>query len=100
SSAGYGVYRNTYAPGSYAFDDPVSTTEQELRFDPYYFAGTRLKAVMGKYSSLTGTPFLPPVYGLEMGASDCSLPNANRRERHTLHARQIADHYATNHMPN
>lgn len=39
SSAGYGVFRNTFSPGTYAFTDPVTTTEQERRFDAYYFAG-------------------------------------------------------------
>ncbi|MDH6124694.1 NPCBM/NEW2 domain-containing protein [Kitasatospora sp. GP82] len=100
SSAGYGVYRNTYAPGTYAFNDPVTTTEQELRFDAYYFAGPNMKDVIGQYTSLTGKPFLPPVYGLEMGDSDCYLHNANRGERHTLDALKIADDYAKNDIPN
>ncbi|WP_033820512.1 NPCBM/NEW2 domain-containing protein [Kitasatospora sp. MBT63] len=100
SSAGYGVFRNTYAPGSYAFTDPVATTEQELRFDAYYFAGPSAKDVIGQYTSLTGKPFLPPVYGLEMGDSDCYLHNANRGERHTLDALAVADGYRANDMPN
>ena len=41
SSAGYGVFRNTYAPNTYAFTDPVTTTAKEQRFDAYYFAGER-----------------------------------------------------------
>ncbi|MER8187342.1 NPCBM/NEW2 domain-containing protein [Kitasatospora sp. NPDC094015] len=100
SSAGYGVFRNTYAPGSYAFTDPVATTEQELRFDAYYFAGPSTKDVIGQYTSLTGKPFLPPIYGLEMGDSDCYLHNANRGERHTLDALKVADGYVQNDMPN
>lgn len=100
SSAGYGVFRNTYAPGTYAFDDPVTTTEQEMRFDAYYFAGAGPKDVIGEYTSLTGKPFLPPIYGLEMGDSDCYLHNANRGERHTLDALGIADGYLANDMPN
>ncbi|MFF3150741.1 hypothetical protein ACFVRU_55895, partial [Streptomyces sp. NPDC057927] len=39
SSAGYGVFRNTYAPNTYAFTDPVTTSAKEQRFDAYYFAG-------------------------------------------------------------
>ena len=36
SSAGYGVLRNTFAPGTYDFHAPVRTTHQEQRFDAYY----------------------------------------------------------------
>ncbi|MFD0260907.1 NPCBM/NEW2 domain-containing protein [Kitasatospora indigofera] len=100
SSAGYGVYRNTYAPGTYAFTSPVKATEQEMRFDAYYFAGPGPKDVIGQYTALTGKPFLPPVYGLEMGDSDCYLHNANRGERHTLDALKVADDYVANDMPN
>ncbi|MFF8594999.1 NPCBM/NEW2 domain-containing protein [Streptomyces sp. NPDC015220] len=99
SSAGYGVYRNTYAPGTYAFTDPVTTTEQENRFDAYYFAGDSAKDVIGEYTELTGRPMLPPIYGLEIGDSDCYLHNANRGERHTLDALKVADEYAKNDMP-
>ncbi|POX44640.1 glycoside hydrolase [Streptomyces sp. Ru71] len=99
SSAGYGVYRNTYAPGTYAFTDPVTTTEQEKRFDAYYFAGSSTKDVIGQYTKLTGRPMLPPVYGLEIGDSDCYLHNANRGERHTLDALKVADDYVKNDMP-
>ncbi|WP_018566537.1 NPCBM/NEW2 domain-containing protein [Streptomyces sp. PsTaAH-124] len=99
SSAGYGVYRNTYAPGTYAFTDPVTTTERENRFDAYYFAGNTAKDVIGRYTELTGRPMLPPVYGLEVGDSDCYLHNANRGERHTLDSLKVADDYAKNDMP-
>lgn len=103
SSAGYGVYRNTYAPNTYAFTDPVTTTAKERRFDAYYFTGTgrdALKDVIGQYTSLTGKPFLPPVYGLEIGDADCYLHNANRGERHTLDALKVADDYVRHDMPN
>ncbi|MER6120751.1 NPCBM/NEW2 domain-containing protein [Streptomyces sp. NPDC001743] len=100
SSAGYGVFRNTFAPGTYAFTDPVTTTEQERRFDAYYFAGDSAKDVIGRYTELTGKPFMPPVYGLEMGDSDCYLHNANRGERRTLDALKVADGYVEHDMPN
>ncbi|UKY49177.1 NPCBM/NEW2 domain-containing protein [Streptomyces inhibens] len=100
SSTGYGVFRNTYAPNTYAFDDPVTTSAKERRFDAYYFAGPSAKDVIGQYTSLTGKPFLPPLYGLEIGDSDCYLHNANRGERHTLDALKIADGYTRNDMPN
>ncbi|MFD7923694.1 NPCBM/NEW2 domain-containing protein [Streptomyces sp. NPDC059740] len=100
SSGGYGVYRNTYAPGTYSFGDPVTTSEKEQRFDAYYFAGDSAKDVIGEYTALTGKPFLPPVYGLETGDSDCYLHNANRGERHTLDALKVADEYREHDMPN
>ncbi|NUK37851.1 NPCBM/NEW2 domain-containing protein [Streptomyces lunaelactis] len=100
SSEGYGVYRNTYAPNTYAFNDPVTATAKEQRFDAYYFAGPSAKDVIGQYTKLTGKPFLPPVYGLEIGDADCYLHNANRGERHTLDALKVADGYVQNDMPN
>ncbi|MFC5718683.1 TIM-barrel domain-containing protein [Streptomyces gamaensis] len=99
SSAGYGVYRNTYAPGTYAFTDPVTAAHKERRFDAYYFAGPTAKDVIGQYTRLTGKPFLPPLYGLEIGDSDCYLHNANRGERHTLDALKVADGYVEHDMP-
>ncbi|MFD9633902.1 NPCBM/NEW2 domain-containing protein [Streptomyces violascens] len=98
STAGYGVFRNTYAPNTYVFGQPVTASAKEQRFDAYYFAGDA-KQVIGDYTQLTGKPFLPPVYGLEPGDSDCYLHNANRGERHTLDALKIADAYKTNDMP-
>ncbi|MER7534352.1 NPCBM/NEW2 domain-containing protein [Streptomyces sp. NPDC097704] len=103
SSAGYGVYRNTYAPNTYVFGEPVTTTAREQRFDAYYFTGDgkdAVKDVIGQYTRLTGKPFMPPVYGLEIGDSDCYLHNANRGERHTLDALKVADGYVANDMPN
>ncbi|MGW5271768.1 NPCBM/NEW2 domain-containing protein [Streptomyces sp. NPDC004044] len=100
SSAGYGVFRNTYAPNTYAFSDPVTTSAQEQRFDAYYFAGGDAKDVIGQYTKLTGKPFLPPVYGMEIGDADCYLHNANRGERRTLDALKVADGYVEHDMPN
>ncbi len=71
SSNGYGVLRNTWAPGSYAFTDPVATTEDENRFDAYYFVADSLKGVLGAYTDVTGKPFLAPMWGLELGNADC-----------------------------
>ncbi|MYR66511.1 MULTISPECIES: NPCBM/NEW2 domain-containing protein [unclassified Streptomyces] len=99
SSAGYGVFRNTYAPNTYSFTDPVSASARERRFDAYYFTGDA-KDVIGQYTDLTGKPFLPPVYGMEIGDADCYLHNANRGERHTLDALEVADGYLEHDMPN
>lgn len=100
SSAGYGVYRNTYAPNTYSFAEPVTTSAKEQRFDAYYFAGPGAKDVIGQYTKLTGKPFLPPIYGMEIGDADCYLHNANRGERRTLDSLKVADGYVENDMPN
>ncbi|HEY3002803.1 MAG TPA: discoidin domain-containing protein [Kribbellaceae bacterium] len=71
STAGYGVVRNTWAPGSYAFGSTVDTRHDESRFDAVYFAGNGLKDVLNDYTDVTGKPFLAPVYGFEMGNADC-----------------------------
>ncbi|MEV5612906.1 NPCBM/NEW2 domain-containing protein [Streptomyces sp. NPDC052225] len=102
SSAGYGVFRNTFAPNTYTFGEPVTAAAEERRFDAYYFAGSgtdSAKDVIGQYTKLTGKPFLPPVYGLEIGDADCYLHNANRGERHTLDAVKISDQYVEHDMP-
>ncbi|GAA1688512.1 hypothetical protein GCM10009745_36790 [Kribbella yunnanensis] len=70
STAGYGVLRNTFDPGSYSFGSPVTATHDEKRFDAYYFIGD-LKTSLDRYTELTGRPFMPPIYGLEYGDSDC-----------------------------
>jgi alpha-glucosidase len=98
SSAGYGVFRHTFAPGHYVFHDTVRTTHQERRFDGYYFVGDP-KQIIGRYTELTGRPLMPPIYGLEMGDADCYCHNANRGERHTLDALHVADGYVEHHLP-
>src|SRR5919108_3192254 len=98
SSAGYGVFRHTFAPGRYVFHDTVRTTHRERRFDAYYFVGDA-KHVIGRYTELTGRPLMPPIYGLEMGDADCYCHNANRGERHTLDALQVADGYVEREIP-
>ncbi|MDQ1489308.1 MAG: hypothetical protein QOJ23_1822 [Actinomycetota bacterium] len=98
STAGYGVFRNTFSPGSYRFTDPVRTRHEEHRFDAYFFIGEP-KHVIDRYTELTGRPFLPPIYGLEMGDADCYLCNQNRGQRHTLEALAVADGYVEQKMP-
>ncbi|HEV7865867.1 MAG TPA: glycoside hydrolase, partial [Acidimicrobiia bacterium] len=62
SSAGYAVFRHTYAAGSYRFGNQVRTRHGERRFDAYYFVGSA-KQVIDRYTELTGRPLMPPVYG-------------------------------------
>jgi alpha-glucosidase len=74
SSAGYGVFRNTWAPGAYSFASPVVTSHDEgNRLDAFFMvaAPANIKALLGLYTYVTGPPFLPPLYGLFLGDSDC-----------------------------
>jgi alpha-glucosidase len=98
STAGYGVYRNTFAPGSYTFTDPVRASHEEDRFDAYYFVGD-LKRVIDRYTELTGRPFMPPIYGLELGDSDCYRHHQEWGERHTRDALAVADDYVARRIP-
>ena len=91
STNGYGVVRNTWAPGSYAFGSTVQTTHNENRFDAVYFAGGGLKDVLDRYTDVTGKPFLAPIYGLEMGNADCW--NASNPDYQGNHNR--VDHQTT-----
>lgn len=70
TSAGYGVLRNTFARGTYAFTQDATTTHEERRFDAYYFVGDYKESLDG-YTLLTGRPHMPPVYALEYGDADC-----------------------------
>jgi alpha-glucosidase (family GH31 glycosyl hydrolase) len=98
STAGYGVLRNTFAPGSYSFTAPVLTSHEEQRFDAYYFVGG-LKHVIGRYTELTGRPFMPPIYGLEMGDADCYLNSPRHGRISTLDALEVADDYRRHQIP-
>jgi alpha-glucosidase len=98
STAGYGVLRNTLAPGSYSFTSPVLTGHEENRFDAYYFVGD-LKGVINRYTELTGRPFLPPIYGLEMGDADCYLHSQRHGEISTLDSLKVADDYLKHRVP-
>ena len=71
STAGYGAFRNTFKPGVYSFHDPVTLTHNEFRFDCYYFYGPSLKKILNEYTSVTGRPFMPPRWGLEIGDANC-----------------------------
>ena len=98
STAGYGVLRNTLAPGSYSFTEPVLTSHEENRFDAFYFVGD-LKGVINRYTELTGRPFLPPIYGLEMGDADCYLHSPRNGEISTLDSLVVADKYVEQQVP-
>ncbi|MGH3735024.1 MAG: RICIN domain-containing protein [Micromonosporaceae bacterium] len=71
STAGYGVVRNTWAPGQYAFLPTVGLRHNESRFDAFYVVGDTPKQLLNRYTDVTGKPFLAPIWGLEMGNADC-----------------------------
>ncbi|MFF5703518.1 TIM-barrel domain-containing protein [Streptomyces sp. NPDC012794] len=71
STNAYGVMRNTWAPGSYAFNAPTTLTHDETRFDAWYFTGDSLKSVLDAYTDVSGKPFMAPMWGLELGNADC-----------------------------
>ncbi|MFJ6521592.1 TIM-barrel domain-containing protein [Streptomyces filamentosus] len=71
STNGYGVMRNTWAPGSYSFGAPGTFTHNESRFDAWYFVGDSLKGVLDAYTDVSGKPFLAPMWGFELGNADC-----------------------------
>jgi hypothetical protein len=72
------VLRNTWAPGGYTFGSPVLAVHNETtRFDAFLLAsgpapaGGATQALLGLYTQLTGPPFMPPIYALFQGDSDC-----------------------------
>ncbi|MFH7597189.1 TIM-barrel domain-containing protein [Streptomyces racemochromogenes] len=71
STNNYGVMRNTWAPGSYAFTAPTTVTHDENRFDAWYFTGDSLKSVLDAYTDVSGKPFMAPLWGFELGNADC-----------------------------
>ena len=102
STSGYGVLRNTWAPGTYRFASPVVTAHNEsTRFDAFYMlAGAgpaSIKTVLGMYTAMTGPPFLPPLYGLYLGDSDCY--HNDRHGNSTRVATAVAALYDTYDMP-
>ena len=100
STAGYGVLRNTWAPGVYSFVSPVVTSHDEgNRFDAFFTlaAPGDIKALLGLYTNLTGPPFMPPIYALFLGDSDCY--HNDRHGNSTQVAIAIAQLYEDNDMP-
>lgn len=119
SSKGYGVFRNTFAPGKYSFsgsqmpdkvyDDGFKMlgytsqlTHNENRFDAFYFYGPSLKDILCDYTDITGKPFMPAMWMLTMGDADCY----NKGEQRTGWKQttpdvitQIADKYVEYDMP-
>jgi len=71
STAGYGVFRNTFDVGVYSFKENLKFTHNEDRFDAFYFYGPSLKRILNSYTQITGRPFLMPRWALSMGDANC-----------------------------
>ncbi len=98
STKGYGAFRNTFAPGEYDFrsNDYTQTSQQENRFDCFYFYGPSLKEILNGYTELTGRPSLIPRWGLELGDADCyNLNGQTTPDVISL----VADVYRDNDLP-
>ena len=99
STAGYGVLRNTMAPGSYDFHAPLALSEDESRFDAYYFVGAHaanpLKQILDDYTLVTGRPFMMPRWGLGFGDADCY----NKTGKTIDVVERVAKKYRENDMP-
>lgn len=99
SSQGYGALRLTWRTGIYDFRGEPVLSHSEHRFDAFYFgsAPKDYKALLGAYIFLTGRPFLPPVYALGLGDSDCY--HNFRHNNDTGVAEAVAQAYADADMP-
>lgn len=77
SSKGYGVLRNTFAPGRYDFgessDGTVKTTHNDGKFDAYYFVtkpesnASTAQSLLRDYFKVTGNPVLLPEFAFYLG---------------------------------
>jgi hypothetical protein len=99
STAGYGVLRNTMTPGSYDFHAPMTLSQDESRFDAYYFVGAQasnpLKHILDDYTLVTGRPFMMPRWGLGFGDADCY----NKTGKTIDVVERVAKKYRENDMP-
>jgi len=100
STAGYGVMRNTWQPGGYSFTSPVVTIHNESnRFDAFFVlaAPGDIKSLLSLYTYLTGPPYLPPIYAMFLGDSDCY--HNDRHGNSTQVAIGVANLYEQYDMP-
>eukprot|EP00048_Salpingoeca_helianthica_P012853 m.189491 g.189491 ORF g.189491 m.189491 type:complete len:914 (+) comp15429_c0_seq2:201-2942(+) len=100
TTAGYGVLRNTFAVGLYDFAS--AATRATLRHDEYgldgfFLLGPGLPAILEAYTRVSGRPFMPPVWGLQLGDSDCY--NEPSKHRNTRDVVAIADNYTAYGLP-
>ncbi|WP_428329411.1 TIM-barrel domain-containing protein [Mucilaginibacter sp.] len=101
STAGYGVFRNTFDVGVYSFKDSLKFSHNEDRFDAFYFYGPSLKKILDGYTQITGRPFLMPRWALSMGDANCyNKPNRKKQPQTTPAViSTVADKYVENDIP-
>jgi alpha-glucosidase len=111
STAGYGVFRNTFDVGVYSFKQNLKFTHNENRFDAFYFYGPSLKKILNGYTQMTGRPFLMPRWALSMGDANCynrGLKKGYDTKNYTGSGingttpdviKLVADKYVDNNMP-
>ncbi len=75
STKGYGMVRNSYAPGYYDFAKEnasnVINHHNDKRFDAYYFVGETPKNLINDYVDLTGKPIQIPDYTYYLSHLNC-----------------------------
>lgn len=101
STNGYGVFRNTFGAGLYAFTDTLQFSHDENRFDAFYFYGPSLKDILNEYTYLTGRPFLMPRWALSLGDANCYNKTNRQKQPQTTPAviSTVADKYIEYNFP-
>lgn len=101
STNGYGVFRNTFDAGKYAFTDTLKFEHAENRFDAYYFYGSSLKEILNDYTLITGRPFLMPRWALSLGDANCYNKLDRQKQPQTTPAviSTVADQYIKYNFP-
>lgn len=97
TSRGWGMFRNTFSSGEYIFQTPRVLSHDDYGLDAFFFVGSDMKSVLGLYTSVSGRPLLPPVWGLWLGDSDCY--NNERHGFNTSLAVEIARNYSVHQLP-
>lgn len=104
----YGVFTNTWNPGKYSFASPVTLAHQmeaangtgvpsgTYYVDRFYMLGD-FATVLDEYTSITGRPFMIPVYGLGLGDSNCY--HNSRHDNDSRTALSIAETYNKKALP-
>ncbi|MBS1731131.1 MAG: DUF5110 domain-containing protein [Bacteroidetes bacterium] len=101
STNGYGVFRNTFDAGKYAFTDTLKFEHAENRFDAWYFYGPSLKEILNDYTLITGRPFLMPRWALSLGDANCYNKLDRQKKPQTTPAviSTVADQYIKYNFP-
>ena len=65
---------------------------ESRRFDAFFVVRPSVQGLLGGYTALTGAPFLPPLWGLFLGDSDCYHSEAQHStpSMPTIHGHHLA----------